>query len=99
MRMGMDALSSGMGAYETLFATQANNIANVSTDGYAPMRANLATTASGGVDVASITSGSGPVDLTSEMPGTAMTEIGYTALARAMTVQQDTLGTLIDELA
>jgi hypothetical protein len=33
------------------------------------------------------------------MPGTAMTEIGYTALARAMTVQQDTLGTLIDELA
>jgi flagellar hook protein FlgE len=94
----MDALSGGLGAFQTLFATQANNIANVNSDGYVPMRANLATTALGGVDVASITSGSGTVDLTSELPGTALTEIGYTALARAMTAQDDALGTLIDAL-
>ena len=95
----MDALSSGMGAYQTLFATQANNIANVNTDDYIPMRANLATTALGGVDVASITQQDGTqVDLTNEMPGTALTEIGYTALARAMTAQDDAMGTLIDAL-
>src|SRR4051812_5112515 len=97
--MSMDALSGGLGAYQTLFATQANNIANVDSDDYVPMRANLATTALGGVDVASITSGSGTVELTSEMPGMALTEIGYTALARAMTAQDDALGTLIDALA
>jgi hypothetical protein len=97
--MSMDALSGSLGAYQTLFATQANNIANADSDDYIPMRANLATTALGGMDVASITSGSGSVDLTSEMPGTALTEIGYTALARAMTAQDDALGTLIDELA
>ena len=67
----MDALSSGLGAYQTLFAAQANNIANANTDDYIPMRANLATTALGGVDVASITQQDGTqVDLTNEMPGT-----------------------------
>ena len=97
--MGMDALSGRLGAYQTLFATQANNVANVNTDDYGSLIANLATSPSGGVDIASITSSGGPVELTSEMPGMALTEIGYTALARAMTAQDDALGTLIDELA
>ena len=97
--MGMDALSGSLGAYQTLFATQANNVANVNSDDYGTMIANLATSPSGGVDIASITTGDGPVDLTSEMPGMALTEIGYTALARAMTAQDEAMGTLIDALA
>jgi flagellar basal-body rod protein FlgC len=97
--MSMDALS-GMSAAQTMFAASANNVANVNTDGYDAQRANLATTATGGVSVASIgDSGGGGVDLGAEMPGQAMAEVAYTALARVIRVQDQTMSSLIDMLA
>jgi flagellar hook-associated protein FlgK len=82
-----------------MFAAGADNVANVNTEGYRPQTANLAAAATGGVDVVSISDrGASGVNLAEEMPGLSLAEVGYTALARVIRVQDQTMGSLIDML-
>ena len=76
--MRIDGTSmNGLWANQALFDTAANNVANVSTEGYREQ----------------------PVDLAEEFPAMAGAQIGYTANARTLRVQDETIGSLIDELA
>lgn len=73
---------SGMQAHSRSFAATANNIANVSTPGYARLETSFSSSASGGVsDSISLSSDGVSVDLASEMLDSINAEIGFKANA------------------
>ena len=93
---------SGLNAARTSLDVTANNIANVSTEGFDARRAELrAQEPRAGVAVDAITTGpaGSGVDLATEMVGVITAKHTYDANARALRSQADTERTLLDVLA
>jgi flagellar hook protein FlgE len=85
-RMSISAITSnalsGMHAHSRSLAATANNIANVSTPGYARLETSFSSNASGGVSAfISPSSDNVGVDLASEMLDSINAEIGFKANA------------------
>jgi flagellar hook protein FlgE len=98
---------SGLNAARTLLDVGAHNIANASTAGFRPQRAELAARApQQGVAVTGISQAPPPAvaelsgtDLVSEMVGVVIARTMYAANARAFEVRAETERHLVDERA
>jgi len=100
----MNAAASGMRAATTLFGTAADNLANLSTAGYRPRRAELHDNGpGGGVTVGAIRApdsgaespdGVSGVDLASEMVSVTLAQTMYAANAAMLRTQAETTGAL-----
>ena len=86
--------ASGMSAARTLLDVRANNIANVSTNGFRAQRAELRASERGGVEVASITEGE--PDLVEDVVGLVVAKTMYSANAKAYAVRAETERALLD---
>jgi len=90
---------SGLQAAQTMFDVTANNLANVATPGFAPQRANLASTPSGVAVTGISPTGDPETDIATEMVGLVVEKTMYAANARALSTENDMLGALFDERA
>ena len=99
--MSIGTSITGLHAAQTMYDVMANNVANVATEGFKPSRVELRPVEPrSGVDVAAITkTGEDGTDLVSEMVGSVVAKTLYAANARAVRVQDETLGALFDERA
>lgn len=95
---------SSLIAHQNFANANANNIANVNTEGFIPTRTTLNNTSSGSVqagfqkadDNGSILS---QTDLSREMPDQVIAQRGHEVQGSAIRTQDDMLGSLLDILA
>jgi flagellar basal body rod protein FlgG len=105
-----NSLLSGMTAASSQMNLAASNIANLSSQGYQALRANLTNTQGGGVAVASVTADTSPgdidpdgivesnVDPANEVVSMMLAKFAYTADAKVLKMDNDTTGTLLNVL-
>jgi flagellar basal-body rod protein FlgC len=98
MTEAMQTGAQAMQAFGTALDVTANNIANVSTEGYHAKSAVLAEGSSGqGVQVAGVSvSKAEGVDLTREMTGMMFAERGFEANATVVRAAEETTGHILD---
>ncbi len=102
MTDGISASVQALGALDKVFQATSNNIANVSTEGYQPLRVGLADGPGGqGVHVASVSrdASGGGVDIATEMVGLMQTGNAYSANAAMIRSADETTGALLNMIA
>jgi len=98
---------SGLNAAQVMFDVSANNVANAATAGFQPSRVELGAVApANGVAVSGITAdanvpppGESGTDLATEAVGLTTARLLYAANARAVSIEEETIGSLFDERA
>lgn len=105
----MNAAASGMRAATTLLGVAADNLANMSTGGYRPRRAELADAGPGaGVTIGTIRApdsgaespdGLSGVDVASELVSATIAQTMYSANAAMLRTQAETVGALFSRRA
>jgi len=93
--------AQALGALDVSLNTTAHNIANMSTEGYQPLRTDFADGPGGqGVEVASISRAqSGGPDLTRDMVGLMQIDQAYSANAAMIRTGEETSGTVLNMIA
>ncbi|MDR3640782.1 MAG: flagellar basal body rod C-terminal domain-containing protein [Humidesulfovibrio sp.] len=101
MSDGISASVQALGALDVSLQATANNIANVSTEGFRSARADFSDGPGGqGVQVASISrADSSGVDLPREMVGLMQVDQAYTANASMIRTADETTGTVLNMIA
>jgi flagellar hook protein FlgE len=101
MSDGTSASVQALGALDVSLQATANNIANVSTEGYRSARVDFSDGSGGqGVQVASVSrSESSGVDLPSEMVGLMQIDQAYTANIAMIRTADETTGTVLNMIA
>lgn len=95
----LDMSLQALGAFAHAAGDTARNVANVSTEGYRPVRTLIE---AGPFSVTAVTepaSASGGVDLSREMVGLMESETAYQANAKVVRTQDEATGSLLDLLA
>lgn len=87
--------TSALGAYGTMLAVAANNIANAATDGYTAARTILREEAGGGVS-ASVEKTGDVVDLSREALDLILAKTGFKAGVKVLQTGQEMEQTLLD---
>lgn len=101
MSDGISSNVSALGALGVSLDVTAHNIANVSTEGYHPLRATLSE-GSGGQGVqaeVSRLSGSSGVDVAGEMVNLMQTSTAFSANATMIRAAEETSGTVLNLIA
>ena len=111
MISGISSSLSSLFAFSRVLANTANNVANVNTDGYKGSTATIVEDRNGLPDVgieksdmpgSMIQDGSGSlrelsnVDLAAEFPRMMISQRGYEANIKALRIQNETIGSLLD---
>ena len=91
----MQVNQSAMGAYSNFMANNAQNVANVNTDGYEATRTVFQNNGTGDVSAVSETTGSS-TSLARELTDQISIENGFDAQVRSISTQDEILGTLFD---
>lgn len=102
MTDGISANVQALGALGSVLQATSNNIANVSTEGYQPLRVGLADGPGGqGVHVGSVSreASGGGVYVATEMVGLMQTGRAYSANAAVIRAADETAGSVLNIIA
>ena len=91
----MQVNQSSMTAHTTYFAANANNVANVNTEGYGALKTSLNNDVQGNV-AASVTPTQNPTSLERELTDQIVIDNGFDAQVRSIQTKDDMLGTVLD---
>ncbi|MCR5083946.1 MAG: hypothetical protein K6A65_00385 [Succinivibrionaceae bacterium] len=98
--MGMDISASGIGVAQSFLGSSAHNVANLGTEGFHPQRMQAAERPQGGAEVAQVQrSQAVGADAAAELTGQQSSSVLYRANAKALEVQDQVLGSLLDTRA
>ena len=90
---------SALSAYQTMVNNTANNVANLTTEGYKPLETRMQDTAGGGVIARTARDENAyTVDLSKEMVDLITADIGVKANIEALKSAQDTQKSIVDIL-
>ncbi len=91
----MQVNATAMGAYSDWMGNNANNIANVNTDGFNSTRTTIESQSGASVKAVSLLTQSS-TDLSQEITEQIPIEGGFSAQAEAIKTQEEMIGTLLD---
>ncbi len=90
------ASSTAMQSWQQALSVTANNVANVNTEGFEPQRPMFQETEQGGVMVTAEPTGESRVSISEEAVRLSMISRGSEANLKAIKVQDETSGTLLN---